>query len=316
MTSESQEDAYSLLFLSCDIVGSTSYKQQSDLWRKTFLTFYRDFPQALGQLTQGAAYRPGFALWKAVGDELIFTSPVRNERNVSDAVRIWLNAMSVYERQISKEGLGTKGGAFIATFPGPDSESSIPLDPTTEVSDKGVFELNRDALASQDKDKYLFDYFGPSIDTGFRVISHCSQRFFTLSVEVVWAMARARADDSNVPFDDVLLRGSPELKGVWRGREYPLFAVDRHLADPINHAMSAMTPKSPTHGAVADLCAKCHEDPSWPSRLYLPDSGLPKLREKPEDSLRELADNDMIGAEVLPAELQSEGGELTDPPLD
>jgi hypothetical protein len=316
VTSASDEDAYSLLFLSCDIVGSTGYKQKSTLWRKTFLTFYRDFPQALGKLTREADYEPGFVLWKAVGDELIFTSRVRTERHVSDAFRIWLAAMDVYERQISEEGLGTKGGAFIATFPGPDSESSIPLDPTTEVSDKGVFELNRDALAAQDKDRYLFDYFGPSIDTGFRVVSQCNPRYFTLSVEVVWALARARSDDSDVPFNDILLHGSPELKGVWKGRQYPLFAVDRHLADPINSAMNEMSPTALTHGVVADLCAKCHADPSWPSRLYLPDSGLQRLREKPEDSLQELADNEMVGAESLPTEPAPAGGALANPPLD
>lgn len=37
--------------------------------------------------------------------------------------------------------------------------------------------------------KYQFDYFGPSIDTGFRVVGHATQRFFTMSIEVAWALA-------------------------------------------------------------------------------------------------------------------------------
>jgi hypothetical protein len=311
------DEPRSLLFLSCDIVGSTSYKQKSgDTWRKTFLTFYRDFPQALGDETRRRDYSRDFKLWKAVGDELIFTVHVLKEADVSDAVRIWLAAMDTYEKQIEKENLATKGSAFIATFPGPDSESSIPLDPTQEVSDRGVVELNRDALKSRDRGKYLFDYFGPSIDTGFRVASQCSQRFFTLSIEVAWAIARARQDVSTVPFNDVCFVGSPTLKGVWNSREYPLFAIDRHHADPINTAMSRIASDNVDHGSVADLCAACHAEPGWPSRLYLPASGLGSLNETPKDSLAELEDNDMQGAESVPEVDVAPAAPLnTDPPM-
>jgi hypothetical protein len=189
------------------------------------------------------------------------------------------------------------------------------LDPTEEVSDRGVVELNREALAKRDRDKYLFDYFGPSIDTGFRVASQCNQRYFTLSVEVVWAMARARQDSVSVPFDDVRLLSSPELKGVWGGRQYPIFAIDRHYADPINKAMFHIAPSQVDQGQVADLCAQCHEDRSWPSRLYLPDSGHDALRVRPTDSLAELEDNDMQGAESVPEASPETDKPLGNPPL-
>ena len=168
-------DARSLLFLSCDIVGSTRFKQSMALWQKTFLTFYREFPQVLGDLTAEANFEPDFMLWKPVGDELIFTVHVRDEAEIFHAVRLWLEAMDKYEREsLEDTPLATKGGAFIATFPGPDSESSIPRNPTIETSDKGVFELNAEALASR-SDDYMYDYFGPSIDTGFRVFSACDK---------------------------------------------------------------------------------------------------------------------------------------------
>ncbi|NHC44349.1 hypothetical protein [Motilibacter aurantiacus] len=301
----------SLLFLSCDIVGSTRFKQQQgNLWQKTFLSFYREFPQMLGELTREAAYTPGFTLWKPVGDELIFTSEVRSEKDVYAAVRIWLNAMQSYEENVLNDvSLATKGGAFIATFPGPDSESSIPRDPLTETSDKGVVELNDEALASRSPE-YLFDYFGPSIDTGFRVLSACSQRYFTLSVEVAWAMAQCDADagvnTTDFPLEDLLLLETREFKGVWDGREYPLFALDRHHLDLVNVALARIRNQKLAAWDVVNLCKECSAKANWPSKLFLPDSEHLQFKAQPVDSLAALRSNSMEGAETVPV---ASGGE-------
>lgn len=296
----------SLLFLSCDIVGSTRYKQSMALWRKTFLSFYREFPQVLGGLTANAGFEPEFELWKPVGDELIFTVHVSHETEVYQAVRLWLDAMDGYETSSLEETtLSTKGGAFIATFPGPDSESSIPRDPTIETSDKGVFELNAEALATR-SDAYMYDYFGPSIDTGFRVTSVCDHRFFTLSIEVAWAMAQCRldagADGNRYPLKDLRLRESREFKGVWNGRPYPLFAIDRHQADLINVAMAAIENNGLEPHKVVNLCRECLNDAAWPSRLYLPASHHSSFLHIPEEALDDLRSNSMEGAETIPAE--------------
>lgn len=297
-------DPRSLLFLSCDIVGSTKYKQQGTLWQSTFLSFYREFPQMLGERTRQEGYEPGFQLWKPIGDELIFTTRVEDEFHVFSAIRIWLEAMRAYEDNVLAEvSLATKGGAFIATFPGPDSESSIPRDPTTEKSDKGVVELNDEALASR-SDAYLFDYFGPSIDTGFRIISACTQRYFTLSMEVTWALARcavdAGADTSRFPLDDLRLLETRELKGVWDEREYPLFALDRHHTDLVNVALARLRDPSVRPIDVVNLCKECSAKPNWPSGLYLPKSGSNEFKLVPEDSLDRLRSNSMEGAETIP----------------
>jgi hypothetical protein len=298
-------DAKSLLFLSCDIVGSTAFKQQSGIWQKTFLSFYREFPQILGELTREAEYTPGFKLWKPVGDELIFTSHVLTERDVFVATRLWLQAMRSYEETVLADvSLATKGGAFIATFPGPDSRSSIPHDPTTETSDKGVVELNDEALASGSA-AYLFDFFGPSIDTGFRVLSACTRRHFTLSVEVAWTMAQCCADagvGGAYPLSDLRLLDARQFKGVWRGREYPLFALDREADDLVNVALENIRHNRVGSQDVVNLCKVCAADPDWPSALYLPGSDHPELRAEPVDSLAQLRSNSMEGAETVPAE--------------
>src|SRR5579859_7691307 len=91
----------SLLFLSCDLTGSTQYKQAQIVsstrsgeqhgspWQKVFLQFYWEFPQAIATALVDNDSALKFDLWKAVGDELIFTCEVRAEDDVYDAIRIF-----------------------------------------------------------------------------------------------------------------------------------------------------------------------------------------------------------------------------------
>lgn len=281
------DDPHSLLFLSCDLVGSTSFKQNVKNWQATFLSFYRQFPQSL-TLLANPADQLTFDLWKPIGDELIFTVRVRHERQILAAVRVWLQALTDYERgPLGKitPPLATKGGAFLATFPGPDSAATVPRTPAVEASDQNVIELNRRALGGpREHDKYLYDFFGPSIDTGFRVISQCSARHFTLSVEVTWALLRA-AHDQALELDDLVWIDGLGLKGVWGGREYPLFALDREHEDDVHKALRRLHNRQLRRDEVEALCRACCDDPRWPSALYLPDSGFDEFKRVPVDPL-------------------------------
>lgn len=316
----SDSEPESLLFLSCDIVGSTAYKQQeADGWRATFLAFYRGFPQTLGDLTVAHDYSPGFQLWKVLGDELLFYSPVRREEDICAAVGIWIEAMDQYEdRYLRKTPLSTKGGCFIATFPGPDSQSSIPRDPTTEKSDKDVVELNDEAIKSH-SDKYLFDYFGPGIDTGFRVIAASSRRHFTMSLEAAWAIliCMSKSDHKHVPNDEkALLFETRALKGVWNGREYPIFSFDRQFEDPVHAAIEGLINRKPDVAAALELCVACAESKQWPARMYLPDSSDQRFRNEPTDSLAQIPrGNFMEGAESIPPNVDDGLSLPTDVPL-
>ena len=294
----------SKLFVSCDLVGSTQFKQKQPGWQKVFLSFYREFPQFVARENVAHAAAAGqdpptFELWKAVGDELIFEVHVRAEEEVGLAIRVWLAAMRAYETEsLADFGLALKGGAFIATFPGPDSESTIPRDPMIEDSDDPVVILNSTALhGKRTHTKFLYDYFGPSIDTGFRVFGLSSRRYFTLSVEAAWALSAAAytAAGSQLLQDmhhvnDVVLHGTHALKGVWAGREYPVFAVDRDDGDAVNVALAQLRTTDMTPNKVMDVCRACHQDPSWPSKLYLPASNDAAFCTEPSDAMKPLLD--------------------------
>lgn len=311
------------LFLSCDLVGSTQYKQQTKgRWQETFLAFYRQFPQALATIANEMSPELQFKLWKPVGDELIFKCRVVHERDIYRAVRTWIAAMDYYEKNtLAKEKLGTKGGAFVATFPGPDSESSIPFNPSTETSDKGLLELNRDAFKRRTPNAdYMYDFFGPSIDTGFRILASCSDRYFTMSTEVAWAMSKCSQstglDKADFHSDDLVLVETKSLKGVWNGREYPIFAVDRHDGDMVNKALQPFNGGSLEAQHISDLCRECSKSDGWPSALYLPESGVDEFKINPVDPLAGMVGQSIDGAEVAPSQRDPGTKDLvTSPPV-
>lgn len=319
--------ASSKLFLSADLVGSTQYKQTTPGWQKIFLSFYREFPQLVAKenYREAADQSLDFELWKAVGDELIFQVPITSERQISRAVRVWLSAMEAYEQEVLIESkLALKGGAFIGTFPGPDSESTIPKNPNVEDSDDSVVLLNQKALRGQrTPKKYLYDYFGPSIDTGFRIAGMATQRFFPMSVEVAWSIALAAADASHTKageeqhhVHDVVFRGTHALKGVWKGREYPVFAIDRECDDAVHAAIGNLNGGELSSQSIIDVCHACHESGGWPSRLYLPDSTHETFQAEPEDVMSGMGEVEggMAGAETIDT---SDGGASLekDPPM-
>lgn len=324
MATHPQREPASLLFLSCDLVGSTRFKQRGvATWPGVFLSFYREFPQALGERSRADGIE--FKLWKAIGDELVFTVAVRHERDVYRAVNVWIDALFHYEDSSlrSEGGMKTKSGGFIATFPGPDSRVAIPIDPATEVSDKGVAELNDEAYEAFMPERYLYDYLGPSIDTGFRVVQLCDSRYFTMSVELAWAFCRGASNVNELDVPELALLESRELKGVWDGREYPMVALDRRMTDPVNAAIANVRSQALSLGQIEKICSACSTAEGWPSAIYLPDSDFDLFKTTHIDSLESIRLNNMDGAESRadddePISLEASIQELdaARPPLD
>lgn len=320
-TPHADVEPVSKLFLSCDLTGSTAFKQRprkdgDTPWQKVFLQFYREFPQQLyAQQKKQDADNLQFSLWKAVGDELIFTCDVTSETEICVAVDVWIATLREYgTTNLQKEdrsGLGVKGGVFLGTFPAPDYESTIPLTPGTETSGLDVVKLNNAALAEATRDtgKYLFDFFGPSIDTGFRVVNKCNARYLTLSVEVAYAMVLMHLtphDGGKYAYPGLKLMESMELKGVWGGRDYPVFAVDLEHADAVNEAMAKFLSETAQPQDIKKLCEACYTDARWPFHMYLPNSLLGGFRQRSKDDpLAEYlkrAPDPMDGGESLPTE--------------
>lgn len=317
----------SKLFLSVDLTGSTAFKQRAfdpkSPWQKVFLQFYREFPQMLHQQQQGhPAAGLEFKLWKAIGDELLFTCDVRAEREIFHAVRLWVKVM----REFTSKGLddhpelGVKGAAFLGTFPGPDHESTIPWRPNEEESGRDVVVLNEEAVSSVPRDTgtYLFDYFGPSIDTGFRIASQSRPRYMPLSLEVAYALAvvhHHHSDTDQCGSPDLKLLNSIELKGVWGGREYPVFALDLEHNVPVLAALAALRGERHENSKILQLCAEAYKSEGWPCAVYLPNAITDHFRQLPGNPLQEYLAQAADGREGVEARAADEC-DVTDLPPD
>jgi hypothetical protein len=230
----------SILFLSCDLQNSTQFKQKSASkeWIATFLAFYTEFPALLSTEIAGScpSLQDRLLLWKAIGDELIFSVRIQSERECSDAVDVWLAAMLAFEKAhlLVKTPMTLKGGAFLATVPSPDRRVAIPR--TVGRADRSQLDpeaMNESTLNEAiDEDeftgRFAMDFVGPSIDTGFRVLKFASRRYFVLTAEVAHVLFKHYSDEVQ-GHRQAYLVGTHELKGVWGGRPYPVFALAREL---------------------------------------------------------------------------------------
>lgn len=266
---------------------------------------------------------PVFSLWKAIGDELLFVADVEDYRQVKCAVDICLEAQNTYEdnvlrskfkstsesgsyhsQQMDCDGQGknkgvgagitrSRGAVFAATFKGPDSVVAIPLDLNENDEDFDYVQMNKKVIDQEDKgipstEHYTVDYIGPSIDIGFHLVSKSSYEFFTMSVEVAWCYSLGCKEMGSTDHRLTLI-GQSQFKGVWNGRNYPVFAIDRYddLGDKVRNVLHL------DHEAVIKICDACSDCEDWPSRLFLPkspmtgltDSQFKKMTSEPIDVL-------------------------------
>jgi hypothetical protein len=231
----------SILFLSCDLQNSTQFKQsRADAWIRTFLAFYSEFPSLLATRIADSypSLQDRLLLWKAIGDELIFSIRIQSEQECSNAVDAWMATMLEFEIQhlLGKTPMTVKGGAFLATVPSPDRRVAIAravqiIDDRSQIDPELINEatLNRADTPSNFAANFAMDFVGPSIDTGFRVLKFAARGYFVLTVEVAHLLFKHYNDDSTKRGRHAYLLGTHSLKGVWGGRPYPVFAIARPL---------------------------------------------------------------------------------------
>ncbi len=326
----------SVLFLSCDLLDSTRFKQSvrqrpSHLvppeldagWVPTFLEFYREFPEALGRIV--AERHPALIgrldLWKAIGDELIFSCAIRSESDCYDAVDAWIGAMDDFEQGslLEKTPMMLKGGAFLATVPFPDRRVAIPRGIVETGTQQDAEKLNEDVLNGEHgAERYVVDFVGPSIDTGFRVLEYAQRRYFVVTLEVAHILFEY-AEHHGLARTAHLL-GTKRLKGVWDDRPYPLFALargddtapSRLLADIVGEAyVSDEYPACAAEDVVRAVEAY-RGTPGWSGVIHLPDSYLDAFREHPGVIAERRRLDALEDHSETPAELDGGAGHLSD----
>ncbi|WP_461600044.1 hypothetical protein, partial [Achromobacter marplatensis] len=319
------------IFISVDIVGSTNFKQLlaskvSDeqhtpngeaathpgrKWLNPILQFYDQMAARFGHewrtLSEAARiechWTPGDApqLWKAVGDELIFTKKLGSHQEAYICVAAMLKTVHEFRNTIKahSSGLDLKCAAWIAGFPVNNAEVVLS---TTSVQDSLGYDdgdfifANLTRLHDMGKDPTAIrDFIGPSIDTGFRVASLSNPRQFVFTVDLALLLAAASAaipaaSTSVAPLTYYYLGRIP-LKGVTNDVPYPVFWIDAATPSPLTAIEDRLEGRQPVNATlVKEYCERYIERQQGTHiiRPYLVNDSDHAFRQKPADHAAKL----------------------------
>ena len=207
------------LFMSVDVIGSTSFKHSSEHaesqgWLDFFYSFYNTFSASFANQRARIARKVGLdkplrppRLWKALGDELIYEVELQEENEAAYYLSAFRSTVNRRIRHQSQEGEGAlpisfKATAWLAGFP--VGNAAIPLERTSG-------------------DDAEYDYVGPLIDIGFRLTHHATTRRFIISVDLAWLISTEGGGEL-----DFFYEGRETLRGVLENRTYPIIWIDAH----------------------------------------------------------------------------------------
>lgn len=199
----SRDEGQIRLYLSVDLVGSTAFKETAGqdgdgrigpAWANVFTEFYSFFPRFFEREYAGEILEEGIRpqVVKAIGDELLLETEIKNHRDARKVVEFFALAMAEYKRKnLWNRPLLLKGTAWIAGFPINNHKASA----TGARGQDGI---------------------GPSIDAGFRLAKFATPAKLVVSVDLALLMLHGRGKC------ELYCDGFESLKGVLGGRPYPL----------------------------------------------------------------------------------------------
>lgn len=224
-----------------------SAEAHSAVWFDTLAQFFRDIKQAYSQSWQ--YYRDELAekynwgecsapeLWKINGDELIYSKILHETWEAYVCLEQWIVAVKKYRIQLREKNpeLDLKCTAWLAGFPLGNTEIIFPfgIEPdeaelNTSSQKLAYFDLLDSWYQGKVESKnYVRDYIGPSIDTGFRLATLASPRKMIISVDLALMMASIMPPDKGSRHKfEFRYEGRESLKGVLKGKPYPVFWID------------------------------------------------------------------------------------------
>ena len=192
-----------ILLLSVDIVGSAEFKAKSSSvgmssdWVMAFESFYEQIPLILQLEREHQRLMGDLALWKSIGDQLVFLMrPCSEEQLEAECLAFLRGLRTANEWMLQHWGFELHGVAWAFL----------------EGGENVTFRFHRAQLG----EGLGFDLIGPDVDLGFRLVSLAPRG----------AVLAPLALRSMIPQSRIALRliGESELKGI-NLTPYPLLQL-------------------------------------------------------------------------------------------
>lgn len=227
------------LFLSVDLVGSTSFKSKSGnsnlKWIKAFQKFYGEFPAQLAKNYADAAMEiadisedeksAGPQVWKTIGDEILFVNRVNSITHLGLCITAFSKTLIDFGREIATFNLNTKGNAWVAAFPTPNMSIKLIRNGGDPLTGEG--HLPTEAReASVDENPSEFDFLGKGIDGWFRISRNSTINDLTVSPALAFLLCKARRNIDTTKFKCRFTFHEPQVfKGVVNEVRYPVISI-------------------------------------------------------------------------------------------
>lgn len=204
------------MFMSADLSGSTAFKSEAQAdskgpaWVGAFEEFFREVPLIMmGQIA--AAFMsedeiPECSVWKVIGDEIVFLAHPKSAREAQLLTNAFYNTVINYDNKIFERWpLRVRGCCWAAQISKRNRQIEIP------------------EMMGSDSSQTYVDYLGPDVDAGFRLAGCVGRGQLIVSSNLVQLLAGLE-ESEGIQFHYI---GRKVLKGVYKGRPYPLFLMTR-----------------------------------------------------------------------------------------
>ncbi len=204
------------MFMSADLSGSTAFKSEAQAdskgpaWVGAFEEFFREVPLIMmGQIA--AAFMsedeiPECSVWKVIGDEIVFLAHPKSAREAQLLTNAFYNTVINYDNKIFERWpLRVRGCCWAAQISNRNRQIEIP------------------EMMGSDSSQTYVDYLGPDVDAGFRLAGCVGRGQLIVSSNLVQLLAGLEQSEG-IQFHYI---GRKVLKGVYKGRPYPLFLMTR-----------------------------------------------------------------------------------------
>jgi len=196
------------------------YSAEDFDWAAILERRFQDFHSAFAKelLNRGLddlANEIDFFLWKALGDELIYSFKISCRKQLHNLVLSFLRVIRNFDREdVSRKLIRLKGSGWVAGFP---VRNRIVKFPGPQLYRKG-----KDDSCTVEHPYPRTDYLGPDMDTGFRIGNCGYPGFMVISMELAELLGEAPGELQQVRGGIV---GWKKLKGVWNEIPYPIIWI-------------------------------------------------------------------------------------------